>query len=198
MRRMSEEYVGLVDPRPVFSRRDEPSTPSTPATPTLAGGREAGGRRLPMWWLFTIGLWAPPQQVFWSLIQSILVPATVATLVGDSQKQVALGYIATATQLGACWGPCIGTWSDRCSSPCGRRRPFMLTGSVTFCFALFVMRQAPNLESFAAGTFLFSFTAAICCAPFGAVLPEIVPAHQRRSPAPSPTHSTLPVPNPPR
>ena len=72
----------------------------------------------------------------------------------------------------------------------------MLTGSVAFCFALFVMRQAPNLESFAAGTFLFSFTAAICCAPFGAVLPELVPAHQRRSLLPLPHSLNPPCPQP--
>ena len=83
--------------------------------------------RLPTWWLFVLGSWGPPQSLFWTLIQGILVPAQVQAIVGNAPgaKQVALGYIATATQLGACWGPCIGTWSDRCNSPLGRRRPFM-------------------------------------------------------------------------
>lgn len=140
--------------------------------------------KLPLWWLFVLGSWSPPQQIFWNLIQSIIVPAQVAFLVGDARKQVALGYVATATQLGACWGPCIGAWSDRCDSRLfGRRRPFMVAGSVTFCGALFVMQRAQILEVFAFGNFLFCFTAAICCAPFNAILPELVPPQQRSTAA---------------
>ena len=34
----------------------------------------------------------------------------------------------------------LGTLSDRCDSPCGRRRPFMFAGPLTFCGALLVMQ----------------------------------------------------------
>jgi MFS family permease len=134
---------------------------------------------LPVWWLFVLASWAPPQELFWGLIQSVIVPFQVAVLVGDKQKQVALGYVATANQLGKCWGPCIGTWSDRCDSRCGRRRPFMLAGPVCFCGALLILQHARALEIFAAGMFSFSLTAAVQCAPFNAILPEIVPPEQR-------------------
>lgn len=164
---------------------DGPSATAAAVPPLSVPGPppDATARLLPTWWLFVLGAWSPPQQIFWGLIQGIIVPAQVQAIVGDAPgaKQVALGYVATATQLGACWGPCIGTWSDRCNSRLGRRRPFMFFGPFSFCLALFVMQHSgSSLDIFAGGNFLFCFTAAIQCAPFNAILPEIVPASQVR------------------
>ena len=144
-----------------------------------ANCEELQEEKLPMYWLFLLGSWVPPQSIFWTLIQTIIVPAQVATIVGDSQKQLALGYVATATNIGGSWGPITGTLSDRCNSRFGRRRPFMFFGPISFCGALLVMMHAHSLDVFAAGNFLFCFTGAIHCSPFNAILPEIVPVAQR-------------------
>eukprot|EP01051_Picozoa_sp_SAG22_P001593 SAG22_NODE_64_length_23238_cov_83.185566_6_plen_227_part_00 len=157
------------------------SSSAVPAAAAAAAGCcRADPPLLPVAWLFVLGSWVPPQSIFWSLIQSIIVPAQVTAIVGDARKQVALGYVATCTQIGGSWGPLMGTLSDRCDSPCGRRRPFMFLGPLSFCGALLVMQRAgPSLDVFAAGNFLFCFTGAIHCAPFNAILPEIVPPSQR-------------------
>ena len=36
---------------------------------------------LPTWWLFVLGSWVPPQAIFWTVIQTIIVPVRVAELV---------------------------------------------------------------------------------------------------------------------
>lgn len=134
---------------------------------------------LPTWWLFVLASWVPPQSVFWSLVLSILMPVEVKRLVGDDHKTIYLGYISTLTSLGSLWGPCIGAWSDRCTTPIGRRRPFMLTGAVLFLISLLVLRAATTFRVYAAGMFLFTFTACINCTPYNSILPEIVPESQR-------------------
>jgi hypothetical protein len=35
------------------------------------------------------------------------VPAQVAAIVGDEGKQLALGFVHSVTQIGACWGPVL-------------------------------------------------------------------------------------------
>ena len=55
----------------------------------------------------------------------------------------------------------------------------MIAGPVCFCGALLILQHARALEIFAAGMFSFSLTAAVQCAPFNAILPEIVPPEQR-------------------
>lgn len=139
-------------------------------------GKEA---LLPTWWLFVLASWVPPQSVFWSLVLSILMPVEVKQLVGDERKTVYLGYISTLTSLGSLWGPCLGAWSDRCVTPIGRRRPFMLTGALLFLVSLLVLRVATTFSMYAAGMFLFTFTACINCTPYNSILPEIVPESQR-------------------
>jgi hypothetical protein len=162
------------------SHREETAETAAARAPPRPGCCTAEPPLLPVAWLFVLGSWVPPQSIFWTLIQSIIVPAQVAAIVGDARKQVALGYVATCTQIGGSWGPVLGTLSDRCDSPCGRRRPFMFAGPLTFCGALLVMQHAGgSLDVFALGNFLFCFTGAVHCAPFNAILPEIVPASQR-------------------
>ena len=90
-------------------------------SPPAESEAEQQQQLLPTWWLFVIASWVPPQSVFWSLCLSILMPAEVARLVGDKRKTIYLGYISTLTSLGGMWGPILGAWSDRCSSPIGRR-----------------------------------------------------------------------------
>jgi Na+/melibiose symporter-like transporter len=138
-----------------------------------------GPERLPTWWLFVLGSWVPPQGIFWSVIQSIIVPIQVQRMVGDADKTIYLGYISTLASLGGVWGPCIGHWSDNCTSRWGRRRPFMFVGSFVFVIALAVLNCSHTFWPYACGMFLFTFMANFNCTPFNSILPEIVPQGQR-------------------
>ena len=121
----------------------------------------------------------PPQGIFWSVIQSIIVPVQVQRMVGDADKTIYLGYISTLASLGGAWGPCIGHWSDNCTSRWGRRRPFMAAGSFVFVIALAVLNWSRTFWPYACGMFLFTFMANVNCTPFNSILPEIVPQEQR-------------------
>ncbi|OAY80848.1 Sucrose transport protein SUT1 [Ananas comosus] len=41
--------------------------------------------------------------------------------------------------------PCVGLWSDRCRSPLGRRRPFILVGCVLICCAVIVIGYSSDI-----------------------------------------------------
>lgn len=147
---------------------------------------QEGPQRLPRYWLFVLGSWVPPQAIFWTVIQSIIVPIHVAQMVGDQRKTIYLGYITTLAALGGAWGPCIGMWSDNCTGRVGcfgRRRPFMFAGSVLFCVALGVLNWSRSFWAYAGGMFLFTLLANINCTPYNAILPEIVPVEQRATSA---------------
>ena len=160
-----------------------PPSPAPPAPPAGQQQQQQQQQQLPTWWLLVIASWVPPQSVFWSLVLSILMPVEVKRLVGDERKTIYLGYISTLTSLGSLWGPCLGAWSDRCRSPLGRRRPFMLVGALLFIVALVVLSVATTFWVYAAGMFLFTFTACINCTPYNSILPEIVPESQRATAA---------------
>lgn len=44
--------------------------------------------------------------------------------------------------------PIVGSMSDACTSPLGRRRPFILAGTLLTCLSLFVFAYAPSLGAF--------------------------------------------------
>jgi MFS family permease len=66
-----------------------------------------------------------------------------------------LGYITGAGALvGVIWGPFLGVASDRTRSRLGRRRPFMIAGTLLGVVALVVMALAPSVPVLGLGWIL--------------------------------------------
>src|SRR4051794_6745583 len=50
--------------------------------------------------------------------------------------------------IGACINPWVSTWSDRCRSPWGRRRPFLIIATPLFAFFLAATPYMPDLYEY--------------------------------------------------
>jgi len=119
----------------------------------------------------------------WAALLAIVLPSQVALLAGDAQKEFATGAI---TAIGALFSlvltPLAGALSDRSGSRHGRRRPFLVVGTLINVAFVVALAQA------GAGTGLVVFTLLYlgvqlgsnwAAGPYAALLPDLVPKLQR-------------------
>ncbi|MGI8825146.1 MAG: MFS transporter [Chloroflexota bacterium] len=97
-----------------------------------------------------------------------------------------IGYLGnTRTMEGVIIQPLVGRWSDRTSSPMGRRRPFILFGipfSVLFLMLIPIAGHQGHgraLPLVAAAIILFSITWNIAGDPYQALMVDITPSRRR-------------------
>jgi len=117
-------------------------------------------------------------QMVWGL-QNVNTSRIFQTLGADVDRLAILWIAAPIT--GLLVQPIIGHWSDRTWSRLGRRRPFLLGGSILTALALFAM---PNVSTvWAASVMLWLLTGAINIAaePFRALVADTLPEDQRTS-----------------
>jgi len=126
------------------------------------------------WWAYNLQ---------WTALLAIVLPSQVAFLVGDARKEVATG---TITAIGALFSliltPVAGALSDRSGSPLGRRRPFLVVGTlINVAFVLALARVGPDqgLLVFALVYLGVQFGSNWAAGPYAALLPDLVPASQR-------------------
>ena len=104
---------------------------------------------------------------------------------------LAAGLAGTALMIGKVWDavsdPAVGYWSDHVRLPMGRRRPFILAGSIFLFFSMILMFSVPRASS---QGMLFLIAAGLLCLlntaytlvniPYQALLPELTEDfHQR-------------------
>jgi maltose/moltooligosaccharide transporter len=115
-------------------------------------------------------------QIVWGL-QNVNTSRIFQTLGADVDRLAILWIAAPIT--GLLVQPIIGHWSDRTWGPLGRRRPYLLGGSILTALALFVM---PNVSTlWAASVMLWLLTGSINIAmePFRALVADTLPDEQR-------------------
>src|SRR3954467_15790242 len=104
----------------------------------------------------------------------------VQSIVPDDQKTSALGLVAGFGALFAVIGNVLfGRLSDRTTSRWGRRRPWIISGTVVMTLAFVVMALAPTVAMVTVGWFLAQAGANAAFAPFVATLADQVPRVQR-------------------
>lgn len=82
------------------------------------------------------------------------------------------GVFGTIAQL------VFGAFSDRSAHRLGRRRPYIIAGSVTGAVSLLILGTAPSFWPFVAGLVLLQITTNAALGPFSALLPDTVPPRQ--------------------
>jgi MFS family permease len=75
--------------------------------------------------------------------------------------------------------PIVGGVSDRVHSRWGRRLPFMLLGTIMITGSLYVLALAPALWVLVLGIVLIQMSSNILQGPWQALIPDLVPEHQR-------------------
>ena len=126
--------------------------------------------------------------VQWAVILVITMPSQIKAAVGDANKGVALGVaLGIGAFISMLAAPAFGALSDRIKLPGGRRKPWVIIGTVGNVIGLFglaFLLQPDDPNSIVWWIFAFGFVELfnnIATAPYAALIPDLVPVDQRGS-----------------
>ena len=119
----------------------------------------------------------------WSALGVIILPSQVFKLVGRAHEGEALAFVLIpGAFIALVVNPLFGMLSDHthgCFARWGRRRPYILIGTIVNVVALLWMAMAHDIPSLTIAYALVQLSSNAAQAPFHALLPDIVPAAQR-------------------
>ncbi len=119
----------------------------------------------------------------WFALGIIVLPSQVYKLVGDAHKGEALAFVLIpGAFISLIANPLFGWLSDRTRGRLavwGRRRPYILIGTLVNVAALIWMAAAPDILSLTFAYILVQLASNAAQAPFHALLPDVVPQKQR-------------------
>ena len=116
----------------------------------------------------------------WEALLTVVLPILVLNAVGDARKAVALSFLATAgTLLASVVHPLAGWISDVTRTRFGRRRPFVLGGSLLGAAALLWMAVGSGYAQLVASVLLLQFGYNTATAAYQAYIPEVAPPSGR-------------------
>lgn len=164
-----------------------PGKPGAPAIP-----------RRSLWGLISISLFWLALNFHWTAFLIVILPSQVEALLAHSylqshvfsqgalndfvnnNKAVALALVSSPGLLVALVSnPLFGMLSDRTAGRWGRRRPYILGGTLLNIIGLFLMLAAPNIITLMLALCLVQLANNAAAAPFHAYLPDLVNEEQR-------------------
>jgi MFS family permease len=122
----------------------------------------------------------------WTAILLVLLPAQALLIGGDEFKGTTLGQVLLVGALvSMVVAPFFGAISDRMRSPLGRRRPWLIVGSLLNVVGLLALAYIPSNRSalwlFILAFMWIEFWNNFATAPYSALIPDVVPPEQRGS-----------------
>jgi MFS family permease len=124
----------------------------------------------------------------WSAIMMVLMPSQIKAAVGNDLKGTYLGLaLGAGAFISMVAAPAFGALSDRIKLPGGRRKPWVVIGTIGNLLGLIGLAyaiQPGNPNSLIIWTIAFlwvELTNNIATAPYAALIPDMVPAEQRGS-----------------
>jgi MFS family permease len=119
----------------------------------------------------------------WTALSLIILPSQVLKIVGDAHKGEALAFVVIPGAFVSLFAnPLFGFLSDQTRgrlAAWGRRRPYILFGTLVNVGMLVWMALAHDILSLAIAFSLVQFSSNAAQATFHALLPDLVPAEQR-------------------
>jgi MFS family permease len=116
----------------------------------------------------------------WGALLTVVLPVEVLRFVPESQKGTALGLLLAGGALVALLvTPVAGALSDRSTLPLGRRRPFIIAGTLLNCLGLIGMQYAPAYIWFFVAFLVLQAANNLAGAAFHGLIPDKVPPAQR-------------------
>jgi MFS family permease len=119
----------------------------------------------------------------WAALGIIIIPSQVLKIAGNFNKGTALAYVLVPGAFVALISnPLFGMLSDKTGgrlAAWGRRRPYILFGTIINAGGLIWMATSHSITSLAIAYVIVQFSNNAATAPFHALLPDIVPIEQR-------------------
>jgi MFS family permease len=175
--------------------------PGVTGTPDLLGVDHHGAAAIPkrsLWGLIAISLFWLALNFHWTAMLIVILPSQVEALLAQSylhahvfnqnalsdfvnnNKAVTLALVTSPGLLVALVSnPLFGMLSDRTSSRWGRRRPYIIGGTLLNLVGLSLMMIAPNIITLMLALCLTQLGNNAAAAPFHAYLPDLVNEEQR-------------------
>ncbi len=126
--------------------------------------------------------------VQWSAVLIVLMPSQIKSAVGGDAKGSALGIaLAIGALLSMVVAPAFGALSDRIRLPGGRRKPWVVLGTIGNNLGLvglaFLIRPGDpsSLTGWILAFLVVELFSNLATAPYSALIPDIVPSSQRGS-----------------
>ncbi|TBH20843.1 MFS transporter [Thermus thermamylovorans] len=131
--------------------------------------------RGPGWFLALSAYWFATS-LKWFLVLLVILPAKVAELSPPEERASRLGFLFALGAVMAILGPpLMGYLSDRL----GRRRPFLLLGSLLTATALLLLVHAPSYGLLLLAYLLLQVGDDLATGPYSALIPDLVPRGER-------------------
>jgi len=151
----------------------------TPALPSTMRHPWAGQKL--MWYNFSsVAMYWFGWAFVWMSLLAVILPKQLEFIVGPDEKNQKQGIVLTIGSLfSLVVSPLAGALSDRSHSIYGRRRPYILYGTVFDVIGLCLMATSPPFPIYCIGYIFFSLGNYIMLAPYAALVPDVIPADQR-------------------
>lgn len=130
--------------------------------------------------LFFLSVYFFGLSFLWNGLSLVILPMLVATLVPEAWKNAYLGLLSSAgLALAALVQPLSGHLSDRTATPWGRRRPWILAGTLGDFVCLALLATAGGFPALAVGYLLLQVSSNVAHGPAFGLIPDLVPPGRR-------------------
>jgi MFS family permease len=136
-------------------------------------------RDLPLRQLLTLSIYWLGINAMWTGLHVIVLPKRMEALFGPASAGLALGAITIAGVITAVIvQPTVGAISDFAETRWGRRKPFIVIGSVLDVVFLWAVAAADTYLAIVVALVLLQFASNFAQGPFQGYVPDLVPARQ--------------------
>ena len=116
----------------------------------------------------------------WTSLGALILPDMIIQLVGREHEGFALGVLeAVGSLMAVVWQPIAGALSDRTSSRFGRRRPFIVAGTIGDVLFLIGLALSGTFGLVLIFYFLLQAASNTAQGPYQGLMPDVVPEAQR-------------------
>ncbi|HLW59496.1 MAG TPA: MFS transporter [bacterium] len=116
----------------------------------------------------------------WGALLTVVIPAEVLRFVPEAQKGAYLGALfAAGAVMAMVISPISGALSDRSTLSMGRRRPFVIAGTLVSCLGLLAMRYATGYAWYVGAVVIVQTATNFAGGAFNGLIPDKIPPSQR-------------------
>jgi len=162
------------------------ATIDNPGGLAVSSPTAAEQRRVSLFDQININVFWIANNFHWQALLAIVIPSMVAKFLGDAHKDINLTLVvAWGTLVAVVVNPLVGAISDYATFRMGRRRPFMIIGTIVNIIVLIAFAFSPALPT---GILLFmlaflflllQFSNNLANSPWSAIIADNVPTRQR-------------------